>query len=338
MKLVSIIIPTCNRESLLKHCINSVYAQTYPNIECIVVDDGSTDNTIQAVKEIQRNCSKIKYIQNGRSKGAPGARNTGFEQANGTYIQFLDSDDCIHPRKIEMQVQALEKDDSLDMVYCLDEYFFVNSSDNFILWNVPNEVNDIDRFLFDDLTFHTASPLWRKSVLIREKLIWDESLICWQDWDFHLKALIRGIKYFYIPKVLNYIRDHDGFRSTSYSSLLKEQSKLNAAASIFNELERCGNLTRERKKYLTTFVFNVLSNMVSTDINTFDNRSIAAGYELLQKINNKKIVCSFLYFLQKLSLIPLKEYMKIVRRVLQIPSFPSNTWKQVPSIQFRMMG
>jgi len=96
----SIIIPTYNRQNLLADTINSIIAQTVTDWECIVVDDGSTDNTRKLVEEIQKADSRIKYVyQNNAERSA--ARNNGVNNSTGEYICFLDSDDHFVPNHLQ---------------------------------------------------------------------------------------------------------------------------------------------------------------------------------------------------------------------------------------------
>ncbi len=103
MHLVSILIPAYNDEEYVGDSIESALAQTYPECEVIVVDDGSTDDTAREV----RNYDRVKLITQ-TNQGAPAARNRGLEAASGTYIQFLDADDLLHPSKIEAQIERLD--------------------------------------------------------------------------------------------------------------------------------------------------------------------------------------------------------------------------------------
>lgn len=102
--LVSVIIPTYNRAYILPKAIESVINQTYPRIELLVVDDGSTDNTPYIVPKY-----KLKYIRLPKNFGPSFARNIGIEQAKGELIAFLDSDDVFVKKKIKKQVDFLEK-------------------------------------------------------------------------------------------------------------------------------------------------------------------------------------------------------------------------------------
>jgi glycosyltransferase involved in cell wall biosynthesis len=104
--LVSVIIPTYNRAHLLSRAIRSILDQTYQNFEIIVVDDRSSDNTEEALRNIRD--ERIKYIRHEENRGAPAARNTGIKAAQGEFIAFQDSDDEWLPSKLEKQMKEFE--------------------------------------------------------------------------------------------------------------------------------------------------------------------------------------------------------------------------------------
>lgn len=118
--LISVVIPTYNRGKLILRSINSVLNQTYKNIELIVVDDCSTDNTADVVKNIGD--KRIKYIKLEKNSGACVARNRGIDKANGEYIAFNDSDDVWHSDKLEKQIACLEEKNA-DIVSCAMDVF-----------------------------------------------------------------------------------------------------------------------------------------------------------------------------------------------------------------------
>jgi glycosyltransferase involved in cell wall biosynthesis len=103
--LVSVIIPLYNSELYIAETIKSVLAQTWPNVEMIIVDDGSTDNSYAIAKTFEFENIKIFHQEN---KGASAARNKALQEANGEYIQYLDADDLISPNKIEEQIRVLQ--------------------------------------------------------------------------------------------------------------------------------------------------------------------------------------------------------------------------------------
>lgn len=105
--LVSIIIPVYNADKYLAETLSSALAQTWPNIEVIVVDDGSEDNSLSVARKFES--SNVRILSQ-KNRGASAARNVGLKAAKGKYIQFLDADDMISPDKIAAQVEALEKE------------------------------------------------------------------------------------------------------------------------------------------------------------------------------------------------------------------------------------
>lgn len=105
MKKVSVIIPLYNKEQYIEDCIRSVLLQTYPDIEVIIVDDGSTDSSVSIVNKYKSGGVKLVSQTN---KGASAARNTGLRHATGEYVQFLDADDTLDPYKIEAQMKCFE--------------------------------------------------------------------------------------------------------------------------------------------------------------------------------------------------------------------------------------
>ena len=127
LPLVSVVIPTYNSSETILSCINSVFSQTYNNIEIIVVDDGSTDTTIKLLSDlIIGHEEKIKLVTQVNA-GPSCARNNGISHAKGEYVAFLDSDDEWYPNKIEKQVQlfAENKDLVRDKCYFSKSFFFI---------------------------------------------------------------------------------------------------------------------------------------------------------------------------------------------------------------------
>ncbi len=110
---VSIVIPTYNRQQYICHAIESAFSQTLTDIEVIVVDDGSTDNTEEVIKPYR---NKINYIKT-ENGGPAHARNVGMKMASGDYISWLDSDDLYYPYKSELQASFLDKFHEIGMVY-----------------------------------------------------------------------------------------------------------------------------------------------------------------------------------------------------------------------------
>ncbi len=261
---VSIIIPTLNRRLLLRQAVRSALIQTFDDLEVIVVDDGSDEDIECEVNLLSRDAytkTAIKYIRQ-PPMGANLARNRGLSVARGQFIQFLDSDDLLHPKKIEVQRQYLLQHGDCDMVFSLDEFFHEHIGDLGILWSVPDERDPLDRFLWDDPVWHTGSGLWRRSAVDRIGG-WDERLCCWQDWEFHIRAICQSLHIDYIPIVFQYIRDHQGVRSTNLAStVLRAQSKLLAAANVATTLQTTGKVSPSREDALAVFAFTIIRELL----------------------------------------------------------------------------
>ena len=107
---ISIIVPIYNTEKFLDKCLNSLVNQTYKNIEIILIDDGSTDNSLNICLDYQKKDNRIKVIHQ-ENKGLSGARNRGFEESTGDYIWYIDSDDYIENDSLKVIKPYLDKYD-----------------------------------------------------------------------------------------------------------------------------------------------------------------------------------------------------------------------------------
>lgn len=139
---VSVIIPVYNVENYLKDCLDSVAAQTYNNIEIIIIDDGSTDKSGEICKKYEAEHQNIKYIFQ-KNQGLSAARNTGLDACTGEYVYCLDSDDFIASNSIEMMVREIEKN-GVDIV-----------ATGFLIINEERKYKD-DKIARAE--FHTATP------------------------------------------------------------------------------------------------------------------------------------------------------------------------------------
>lgn len=104
--LISVIIPTYNRAKILPHAIKSVMRQTWSNIEIIIVDDGSTDNTPDVLSNIKRGGKRITIVRNRRRLGLPSARNIGLKNANGDFVFFSEDDLILAPNALETLIKT----------------------------------------------------------------------------------------------------------------------------------------------------------------------------------------------------------------------------------------
>ena len=197
--LVSIIIPAFNRAHIVNETVNSVLAQTYTNWECIVVDDGSTDATVQIIEKCikEDNRFQIKTRTPNRKKGPSSCRNIGIEIAKGELIIFLDSDDLISSVCIQNRVDFYLQQPNYDFYIFKSDIFYEHEFHNQSPFN-PSLTNYSDHdyfklFSLGKTPFCVMSPLWKLSTL--EKLNgFDENLMILEDPDLHYRAFQNSMK------------------------------------------------------------------------------------------------------------------------------------------------
>lgn len=193
---VSIVIPLFNRARLIKDTLQSLYQQTYADWEVVIVDDGSTDDSYAVVLEEARSDERIKLFKREQTpKGAPTCRNIGIENATGTFIIFLDSDDLLAPYCLEERVEAFSKNEDCDFLVFQGAFFEHKMGDTDVLWNTFTDENDLNRFLRGDVVWCITSPIWKKASLKEHNIFFYELAKTSQDWELHIKALTKPLSY-----------------------------------------------------------------------------------------------------------------------------------------------
>jgi glycosyltransferase involved in cell wall biosynthesis len=189
MSLVSVVIPTRNRSQCIESAILSALAQTYTNLEVIVVDDGSTDDTVQVVAESARNHARVRLIRHSQRKGAQAARNTGIHAAQGQWIAFLDSDDQWLPDSLAVRLQ-IARLKGVHVVHS-DCYVLKPGSAQLQRFGHPRFQGNVYRELLRRCGTLFPSFLLSKEALIRIGYL-DETIVSYQEWD----TAIRLAKYY----------------------------------------------------------------------------------------------------------------------------------------------
>jgi glycosyltransferase involved in cell wall biosynthesis len=198
MARVSVVIPTFNCAQYIVAAVESALGQTYKDIEIIVVDDGSKDNTHEIIKAYE-NAGLIKYIFQ-ENKGLPGARNTGILKSTGEFLAFLDADDELDRRMVSMCLERIEKEDT---EWCLIDILRIENTGSEIKeevqrCNIPE--NNLDtQILADD--FIRRAPFFRKKSLF-EIGLYDEDMRIREDYDINIRMILAGKRFSYIPEPL----------------------------------------------------------------------------------------------------------------------------------------
>ena len=211
--IVSVIVPCYNYAHFLPEALDSVLAQTYPHWECIVINDGSPDNTEEVALEYCKKDTRIKYFykENG---GHSSARNFGIKNSLGKYILPLDSDDKIADYFLEKSVKVLDSDSNVKIV-CLETQLFGDSVE---IVKMPHF--DLRPLLIVNYLVNTC--LYRKSDF-EQTNGYDTSMLGFEDWDLWISILKKGGTAIEIPFIGYYYRKKE---ESIFNSFLKDEKRI----------------------------------------------------------------------------------------------------------------
>jgi len=212
--LVSIVIPLDNGEKYLAECLDSVFAQTYPNWELVIINDGSSDGTENVILRYQD--KRIKYLPNHTNKGIIFSLNRGLQESNGVYIARLDADDVALPSRIEKQVEFLTKNP--EYVMCGTYFQTIDSSGRFLKKvEFPANNRDAQSFLLLHNCFCHSSIMMRTN--IAKELRYDENFQICEDYDLWVRISRIG-KIINLPEFTTLYRVHENNISTRKSEIM----------------------------------------------------------------------------------------------------------------------
>ncbi len=236
--LVSVIIPCFNAAHFIRDAIQSALTQTHPAVEILVVDDGSTDNSLEIVRSFgpRVRCDSVTHA------GATAARNRGLRAAAGEWIQFLDADDLLMPEKIERQLQARTDEDRI--VFCDYEAVSALTGATIPMPMPPFTGGDPIPFILQR-QLSTAAPLHPKKQLLNVGGF-DESLPCAQEYDLHLRLACNGAHFVHLPVTLSRVRKRTGSLSSDYVKILAQYPRILQRA--YGILGAAGTMTDERAR------------------------------------------------------------------------------------------
>lgn len=253
--LVSIIIPLYNSEHFICETLDSIANQSYENWECIIVDDGSTDNSFSVVSKYCTNKKKFQLFKRPSTynPGGSGARNFGLDMSKGIYIQWFDSDDLMHESMLEQKVNAFEED--THAVIC-QTVPFKDSLKNLIgkPTNIISENKFVDLFL-GKITYYTPGPIWSKSFLTDVKIRFNENLLNIQEWEFYSKILLlSNVNINYVNKPLIYYRKHS-------NSIWGKERSVNKIMSEYYGISSIYEMSNGHKSVIVKVYFQKLCNL-----------------------------------------------------------------------------
>lgn len=214
---ISIIIPCYNGEKHIRETLNCLLEQTIEDWECIIVNDGSVDHSIDILKEYAKKDIRFHYIDK-ENEGPSVARNTGIKASSGKYILPLDADDLIDPTYVEKAITYLEQHPNTKMVYCICETFNGDKRGDFVMEKYSYEVMIWKNMLFNAGVFRRSdfdktdgyNPNMRRGN---------------EDWDFWISLLKPEDEVYQIPEKLFFYRKEGGSRHDGTYNITNELNR-----------------------------------------------------------------------------------------------------------------
>lgn len=280
LPLVSVVIPTHNRRLLLAEAVQSCLDQSYPNVEIIIIDDGSVDGTETfATEQLAGPWAHRAVYHRQRQAGASAARNKGLELARGKYIQFLDSDDILFTKKIALQVEQLEGDASAPEGSACYGRIGVLSQGLRTTRRIGVKCatpHDYVRELCSGILhgMQTSAPLWRTSFLV-SRSAWRTDITLGDDLEYYLRLLVEAKRLLFVEQDLFIVREHEGPRlSDARGNRVRTLSAIRTQQAIAEILRNAGmwNASVQGKLLRTarTLYVNILGCGNREDIRGFE--------------------------------------------------------------------
>ena len=263
---VSIIVPCYNQELFLAETLESVKRQSYSNWECIIMDDGSTDNSKEVAHAFCEKDNRFHYYYQ-NNQGLSATRNNGIKKSCGIYILPLDADDLIHKDYIAEAVDVLEKREDVKVVYCRAELFGEKTGE----WELTDY--SIEAMLNENCIFCTA--MYRRADFDLTSGYNTNMKYGWEDWDFWLSFIELGLKPYKIPETLFYYRKHyhksmlkkvPDFQKTLWKQIVNNHPKLylnsdESIERIFISADTHSKYVKYKKVFKILFPIIIIENI-----------------------------------------------------------------------------
>lgn len=307
--IVSIITPSFNRADIVAETAASIFNQTYPHWEWIIVDDGSTDNSWKVLQEFAAKDERVKIFKRNREpKGACACRNIAVENCSGDYVIFLDTDDLLASFCLEQRVNAMQQNPECDFII-FPMLLFKNKPDDLkLLWNVDSEEDDLSRILKGDPVCQGTGTLWKKSSF-KKVGMWKEDLKLWQDIELHIRSILWPMKFCkrmdLMPDVFLRISDNSLSRG-GYYSLPKMLSRISVFTDACNNIAQ-HNLLNQYKEGLRIMGFDIIVSAIKSSCFTEANAVIE--------------LCSSHHIFSKKEIRQLKQFKRFFRiKLYKLPA------------------
>ncbi|MGF3182951.1 glycosyltransferase family 2 protein [Facklamia sp. P12934] len=318
LRLVSIIIPVFNSEKFISKCLDSVLSQTHHNIEIIIINDGSTDNSLGIIKKFESKDTRIRLYST-ENLGVSNARNIGIKKSKGEFVTFVDSDDTVEDNLIEILVNEALKFD-VDLVGCsirrlCDKKFIPMDFDlDFGMYSSERYYNYISKNLFGNkflknyLPLNIVGKLFSKEKIDKYNICFDSQLRYGEDLLFTQQYLLNSNSFLFLKNLHLYnYHYNEGSATNEYRPDRWQQYILGykKRKEIINKFSN--------EFYLEQLNYTLVNNSIIALTNIFLNRNSC----LTNDINEMKKILDNLYLEQALEIIDISNFKKL-KKILVI--------------------
>ena len=301
--LVSILMPLFNSEKFLLETLMSCINQIYANVEIIIVDDGSTDESLTIAQNYAANYEYIKVYQQ-KNSGACRARNLAFEKCHGDYVMYLDADDVLSPNYVSKHLSLLAHLGCESVSFCPWDRFYSNLEEaKFPSLNIYKHYDDAFQLLLD--MWNDGSMLQTSCYMVPRQLVeksggWDETVLKNQDGEFFSRILMLAKKAYFVPEAKVYYRTGDYLSVSKATSKEKVASMLDTFISYRKNALAKEDSERVRKALAVNFtLFMYIHGNQFPDLKDKARKEIiclGVGYQLNVEPERVKCICKIIGF------------------------------------------
>lgn len=282
---ISVIIPIYNVGELLHKCIESIQNQLLDDIEIILINDGSTDNSAVICDDIASKDKRIQVIHK-INEGASSARNVGISISNGEYIGFVDADDYIH-EEMYRKMYKKAKENNCDIVMCDAKIEYENKVEIDTISLLNNSCIIEKREISPDLLMGIAGSMWkciyRRDLLINNKVICPVGIKLSEDRIFNIKAFGNCNNLYYLKEALYTQKVRKNSATTKYYDNMLS-IVVNSRNIIFRSLEELWNDSENYKKVYEKQNINSVYQCINNEFHNESNKNVYQKYRAIDKI------------------------------------------------------
>jgi GalNAc5-diNAcBac-PP-undecaprenol beta-1,3-glucosyltransferase len=238
---VTIIMATYNRASLILETVQSIQSQSCENFECLIIDDGGRDNTIEVIASVLEQDKRFQFLKRPDIylKGVSGCRNYGLDLAKGEYVIFFDDDDFVHPENLKTCLEVIESN-KVDFCHYQKMSYEIEKP---IIENHPTTIqqnllkDDIEKVVTQKIGLASCTILWKKDCFDKNRF--DESLLYAEEWECYIRLISKDFKGVIISNVLYYNRKHPNSNTAEFyrDNPIRRASKKDAIILVIINLK-----------------------------------------------------------------------------------------------------